>query len=149
MPARYATISEAWQRKGRWRASLIALTCCLALFGCGGPSPWPDATRTSPPAIPTYPNIRPGTLEETSASRQGTRTTFLTSDTNQAVQAFYRTELRRTGWDQDVGDDTAAFTRFVERKACPVYALSVKTERQDPQTLKVTVAYSPEVCRGG
>ena len=149
MVALRATNSWTRKRAGGQIASLVALGCCLALFGCGGPSPWPDATRTVPPTVPLYPNIQPDTQSESPAPRNGRITTFLTSDTNEVVQDFYNTELRRTGWTRDVGDDTSTFVRFANREACPVYTLSVQTVRLDPQTLKVSVEVGPEECRRG
>jgi hypothetical protein len=75
--------------------------------------------------------------------------TFLTSDASEVVQGYYRAELSRTGWQREVGDDTSSFTRFMNRQACPVYALSVQTASRAGQPTEVTVTHSPEECRTG
>lgn len=125
------------------RRLLLALALVVGLGACTAPARFPKATRTAPPPLPAYPEMRQAATREVWGGDSTLRTTtFQTADRPEAVVDFYRDRLLKEGWQPD----SAARPVFHDRKACPLYHLYIETTRTVEGTTQVELQLAEAPC---
>ncbi len=123
---------------------LLVVTVAIAFTACGGTGDdRPKATRTAPPAIPTYPNAQQETMDPGWAKNSVLNRTFLTPDDPETVFAFYREQFTEDGWE------IRRTAVFENRQACPVYVAKLSTRQLAGDMTQVYLQVGKEECYRG
>lgn len=108
---------------------------------------WPQATRTAPPSVPTYPRVVADTLATTRDDVWIRDITFVTTDPPELVHAFYRQQLTPTnGWVLSPRTGEPPLSRYANRAACPIYSLDVETALEAAKGTRVDLRLKRELC---
>lgn len=114
----------------------------------------PTTERPTPLSLPKYPQIIRSITEVTETYHDGERGEhiFFTTDTPEAVVAFYTTSLRAQGWREtrrDIDHRGYQLVKFSETRFLPVYFLNLYTNvTQDGTTVEVISGSDRNPCLG-
>jgi hypothetical protein len=121
---------------------ILVIIILTSLYSCSRTNTnWPEAIRTSYPALPSYPNAQ----QEENHNENGLTgfpihiVTFLTHDSSQNVETFYKNELTKLGWE------SVDPQSLVNKEACPIYTLYISTTPSNA-ALNVELRLIPEPC---